>query len=181
MGKTRTPSKVISFRCILRDRLGHVLSSSYENQVLTDEATVRGAPLHGLQRGLHGVQVGERRLLLLTADEAFGFYDQELLVEISRKRFPGGTVEVGTSVLAETEDGDRRLYRVVGLTGTHVTLDGNHPFAGQDLIAEIEATRIRDATAEELRESNQEASPSTDGGPRPAVEVARPGPRGYLH
>jgi len=49
------------------------------------------------------------------------------------------------------------MFRVTKIQGDQVTLDGNHPLAGQDLIFDIEATEARDATSEELAESEEDS------------------------
>jgi FKBP-type peptidyl-prolyl cis-trans isomerase SlyD len=44
-----------------------------------------------------------------------------------------------------------RVVKVTQISDTHVTLDGNHPLAGVDLVFDIEVVLVRQATAEELQ------------------------------
>jgi FKBP-type peptidyl-prolyl cis-trans isomerase SlyD len=58
-------------------------------------------------------------------------------------------VRVGLRLQAQTAQGTRAVL-VTQLTGDLVTLDGNHPLAGQNLNFEVEVAEVRAATAEEL-------------------------------
>lgn len=107
--------------------------------------------LRGLVRGLQGVKPGERRQIFVPAPEAYGFYDKDLVIDVPRDDFPDGDVpKVGTEILGEFQDGTPRIFRVIQVTRVFVTLDGNHPLAGQDLIFDIEATDVREATMEDV-------------------------------
>jgi FKBP-type peptidyl-prolyl cis-trans isomerase SlyD len=162
-------ARVISFNCVLRDSLGKIISSSFNHDVLTQsqnaasggeaEASIRPKtsqfdfhePLQGLVDGLQGLKEGERRKIFVTAERAYGFYDPELVMRVPRKKFPKGeALEVGFQVMTQSDDGESRVFRVIESDATSVTLDGNHPLAGQDLCFDIEAVAARDATDEEL-------------------------------
>lgn len=169
-------ARVISFNCVLRDPLGKVISSSFNHDVLarapekrtskqspSEEALVGVTtspqashfdfhePLQGLVEGLQGLKKGEKRQIFVSAESAYGFYDPDLVMQVSRRKFPQGEfLEVGFQVVAQAKDGECRVFRVIDADGSTVTLDGNHPLAGQDLCFDVEATATRDATAEEL-------------------------------
>ncbi len=51
------------------------------------------------------------------------------------------------------KSGVQRGYRILELHSDLVSLDGNHPLAGQDLIFEIETLEARDATQQEINDS----------------------------
>ena len=53
-----------------------------------------------------------------------------------------------------TVNGQPRSFRITEIDSQQVTLDGNHPLAGQDLIFEIETVAARDATAEEISDAD---------------------------
>jgi FKBP-type peptidyl-prolyl cis-trans isomerase SlyD len=65
---------------------------------------------------------------------------------------PGGAVEVGGTLTGQDEDGAEVTFTTTVIEGGIVSLDGNHLFAGQSLMFEVEIQGIRDATGEELRQ-----------------------------
>jgi FKBP-type peptidyl-prolyl cis-trans isomerase SlyD len=144
--------QIVSFHCVLKNQVGKVLSSTYNRDVLTEADADQAAP-RGLAEGLRDLKPGERRSIRLSAADAYGYYDPSLVIEVGRKKLdPSGSLRTGDRVLVKAPDGAPKLYQVSQITLSRVTLDGNHPLAGQDLIFEIEATEARDATAEELAE-----------------------------
>ena len=168
-------AQVISFRCVLKDPLGRVISSSFNHDVLAKVPEVTSPPepkagqldfhepLRGLVEGLQGLKQGERRTIHVSAERAYGYYDPELVMQVSRRRFPQGEdLEVGFQVVTQADDGESRVFRVIQADAASVTLDGNHPLAGQDLCFDIEATAARDATEEELRQAKTKAPPSPE-------------------
>jgi FKBP-type peptidyl-prolyl cis-trans isomerase SlyD len=68
---------------------------------------------------------------------------------VPRDRFPKGEIEVGMSFQADGGGGPRVLT-VVAVDGKSVTVDANHPLAGQKLAFDVTVREIRDATEEEL-------------------------------
>lgn len=165
---TEAPSQIVSFQCVLKNRLGQVLSFSYNSEVLMDLRTPTIEPMRDLIAGLQNLKKGEKREIFLPADRAFGLYRDDLVVKIPRSRLmKNGPVELGTEILIHTPGEDPRFYRVIDLTSKHALVDGNHPFAGQDLYFEIEATEVREATSEEILRSQS--------------SQLKPGPNQYLH
>jgi FKBP-type peptidyl-prolyl cis-trans isomerase SlyD len=115
------------------------------------------APLQGLVEGLQDLKIGQRRQIAVSAEKAFGFYDPNLVSTLRKKSIPSGSeLKVGDSIQVQTEESQFRLYKVIEIHGDTVVVDANHPLAGQDLVFDIEATDVRDATLEEIRDTNQE-------------------------
>jgi len=173
--KTQTKPQVISFNCTLRDPLGKIISSSFNHDVLAKSsetspdcpATAHAQkpshfdfhePLRGLVEGLQGMKEGERKMIFVNAERAYGFYDPSLVMQVSRRRLPHGeSLEIGFQVVAQAQDGESRVFRVTEADALSVTLDGNHPLAGQDLCFDVETTSTREATREELEQSRVSA------------------------
>ena len=145
--------QVVSFHCVLKNKFGKVLSSTFNNDVITQSGG-DDSILVGLAEGLQNLVKGERRQIVLNAAEAYGFYDPAKVIECDREEVPRGKfLRKGDEVtMPHAKSGKLMNLRVVGIQGDHVTLDGNHPLAGQDLVFEIEATEARDCTDEEMRE-----------------------------
>jgi FKBP-type peptidyl-prolyl cis-trans isomerase SlyD len=149
--------QIVSFHCVLKDKLGKVISSTYNRDVLTSVEASTEDKLPGLSKGLQNLKKGERREIVLSAAEAYGFYDINKVLDLSREDLRGANeLKMGEKVLYATEGSKAQLYRVVNISNDRITLDSNHPLAGQDLVFEIEATDVREATADEIRESNSE-------------------------
>jgi FKBP-type peptidyl-prolyl cis-trans isomerase SlyD len=134
--------------------VGKVLSSTFNNGVLTCSEG-QSKLLLGLVKGLQNLKAGEKRKIALSAEQAYGFYDPDLVIKVSRKGIvQGETLQVGNQIITQANDGEFKVFRVVQASQRSVVLDGNHPLAGQDLVFEIEATDTRDATPEEIAASS---------------------------
>lgn len=149
--------QIVSFHCVLKDKLGKVISSTFNRDVLTSPVLSAEDKLPGLSKGLQNLKTGERREIVLSAGEAYGFYDTSKVLELSREDLNGANeLKMGEKVLYAGKDKEAKLYRVISLSRDQVTLDANHPLAGQDLVFHIEATEVRKATADEILESKAE-------------------------
>ncbi|OFZ17967.1 MAG: hypothetical protein A2X94_08735 [Bdellovibrionales bacterium GWB1_55_8] len=147
-------ARIVSFHCVLKNKMGKVLSSTFNQDVITGGSN-DSAPLKDLSKALQDLKKGEKRKVFLSAREAYGFYDQRLAIEMPRVRLdPKRALTVGMEVLVSEGSGSTKRYRIVGLTRDTLQLDGNHPLAGQDLEFEIEGVAARDATADEVLESD---------------------------
>ena len=70
---------------------------------------------------------------------------------ISKSLFQGvESVEVGMAFVAQGEGGAQRQVRVTAVEGDDVTIDANHPLAGQTLHFEVEVVDVREATEQEI-------------------------------
>jgi FKBP-type peptidyl-prolyl cis-trans isomerase SlyD len=146
--------QIVSFHCVLKDVLGQVISTSFNNDVITQHLSEEPGELPGLAAGLQGVRAGERRRIHIEARKAYGLYDPGLAREASRRSLQlSGDLAVGDRVHLAGAFGDLRLYRVTKILGDLVYLDANHPLAGQDLIFEVHVMEARDATADEVSET----------------------------
>jgi FKBP-type peptidyl-prolyl cis-trans isomerase SlyD len=122
-----------------------------------------GAPvtyLHGagllflkLESELESHVTGDIVTARLLPDDAFGKRNIDLVHQVPLDDLPAGdTAEVGSSIIGQDEDGQEVAFTVTGIENGIVSLDGNHPFAGQSLLFEIEIQGIRDATEEEIHQ-----------------------------
>ncbi len=151
--------QIVSFHCILKNKFGKILSSSFNHDVLTGTGSDGEQELVALAKGLQNLKTGEKRLISLNAAEAYGFYDPKKVLTMPRgvlSQFEKNKQTEAPVVL--DVDGHPQSFRVVDMTPDNITLDGNHPFAGQDLIFEIETVSVRDATEEEILDSSSIAN-----------------------
>lgn len=142
--------QVISFNCHLRTKTGKTISHSTNRDVLT---ATEETPLFlkGLSKHLVGLTKGEKRIIHLAAEDAYGFYDPQKVILYPRKKLPRD-IRVGSLIQLVGKSGKVRRYTTLQILGELVSLDGNHPLAGQDLIFEIEGLEVRDATDKEVEE-----------------------------
>ena len=152
-------AQIVSFHCVLTDKIGKILSSTFNQNVIT-YVKDKGELLQGLAEGLQNLQRGEKRQIILSAAQAYGFYDPNLVVEVLRRELPhGGALRIGDQVLSQSNGKEFKVFRVTETLGNLVTLDGNHPLAGQDLIFDVEGVEIRDATSQEVNDSCSKSEP----------------------
>ncbi|MCB1897437.1 MAG: peptidylprolyl isomerase [Rhodocyclaceae bacterium] len=103
-----------------------------------------------LEETLHGRNAGEQLQVKLQPDDAFGEYDEELVLVEDQSLFPEN-IEVGMSFERVTEDGEEEIiYRITDIAEGKVVVDGNHPLAGVALMFDITVAEVRQASAEEI-------------------------------
>lgn len=102
----------------------------------------------GLISVVETLKVGESKSIVIEPDQAYGDRDPRLLVQVPRDQVPKKDVVVGDHFQVSLDD-EERVVLVAEVTDESVTLDGNHPLAGQQLHFDIQITEIREATDEE--------------------------------
>ncbi len=148
-------AQIVSFHCVLKDKLGRVLSSSFNRDVINQleaGASMEGPGLRGLVAGIQNVREGEKRRFTVSAEEGYGPYLPDLVVYVPRSELrKGDRLVVGNEVVGKASPEDpKHVYRVVQARPDMVVLDGNHPLAGQELVFEIEVVSARDAEKDDL-------------------------------
>jgi len=141
--------KVVSVHFTLTNHAGVTIDSSEGGDPL---AYLHGEQniIAGLENALEGKVVGDKLNVSLDAADAYGEYNPALTEVVPSTMFQGvDNIEVGMEFQAETSEGVQ-VVRIAEVDGDNVTVDGNHPLAGQALNFDVEVTDIRDATAEEL-------------------------------
>jgi FKBP-type peptidyl-prolyl cis-trans isomerase SlyD len=144
-------AQVISFNCLLKNKTGQVISSTFNRDVLT-ASEGQSVVLDGLVKGLQNLIKGEKRSIALSAKDAYGFYEPQKVILYPRKKLPRHVL-VGEFVSIAGKSGTIRSYKVLQFHDDMASLDGNHPLAGQDLIFEIETLEARAATTDEISQS----------------------------
>lgn len=97
-----------------------------------------GEVIPGFEQAAVGMEVGETKEARLDVDEAYGERRDDLLLEVPREQLPDGLdVEVGTPLQLQQPDGNAVPVTVTALDEQQVTLDANHPLAGQPLTFEM--------------------------------------------
>lgn len=133
----------------LKDDSGAVLDSSSGGEPL---AYLHGAGniVPGLEKALEGKGEGEKFSVKVAPEEGYGVRDENMVQKVPRRAFQGvKDIRAGMRFNAQTPNGHATVT-VVSVMGDMVTIDGNHALAGQNLNFDIEVTKVREASAEEL-------------------------------
>ena len=102
-----------------------------------------GTVIPGFERAVVGMSPGDSKSETIPADEAYGPHRRDLVVQVERQHLPDDIeFGVGQRLQVQTPEGHATGVVVVGVSDDHVTLDGNHPLAGQDLTFDIELVEI---------------------------------------
>ena len=96
-----------------------------------------------VEDALVGMAPGEKKTVTIPAEDAFGEYDEEEVFSISREQLTGDIVpEVGMELELTGDDDEPVEVTVVEVTDDTLTVDANHPLAGEDITYEIELLEI---------------------------------------
>ncbi|MFC7413545.1 FKBP-type peptidyl-prolyl cis-trans isomerase [Larsenimonas suaedae] len=140
---------VVAFHYTLKNDSGEVLDSSEGREPLT---YLHGAGniVPGLEKEMAGKTEGEKFEVRVDSAEGYGEVQPALVQEVPRDAFQGvDNVEPGMQFQAQTEGGPL-LVTVKDVQGDTVTVDGNHPLAGEALNFDVSIQEVREASAEEV-------------------------------
>ncbi len=102
-----------------------------------------GQIIPGLDKAIHGMAVGDKKVVEVSADEAYGPHNPEGIQSVPRAQVPDHIpLDPGTQLQVQTGDGRTLPVTVTEVTEDTVTLDANHPLAGKDLTFEVELVEI---------------------------------------
>lgn len=98
--------------------------------------------IRGFEQAVLGMRSGESKTVTLSAAQAYGPHRDELVADVNRGDVPRHLELAVGNHLELTRDGEPLAVKIIALTETTVTLDANHPLAGQDLTFEIRLLEI---------------------------------------
>jgi len=102
-----------------------------------------GQVIPGLEQAVTGMRPGEAKTAEILADQAYGLYRKNRVVAVNRNRFPPQfELQMGMVVGTRKADGKKIRRIVTTVSDTRVTLDGNHPLAGEDLTFDLKLVAI---------------------------------------
>lgn len=102
-----------------------------------------GQIISGLDAAIPGMAVGDKKMVSVPCAQAYGESNPEARQAVPREGIPADIpLEVGTQLQMQTPQGQVLPVTVAEVTETEVTLDANHPLAGQDLNFAIEVVGI---------------------------------------
>jgi len=156
---------VVTIHYTLTNVDGEVLDSSVGHEPLAYLHGV-GNIVVGLENALAGKAVGDKLDVTVAPEEGYGEKHEEMVQKVPVDNFAGvDKVEVGMQFMAQVPWGEQPV-EVIKVEDDGITLDGNHPLAGETLQFAVEVVAIREATAEEIEHSaviTEQADEEKDG------------------
>jgi len=122
---------------------GAVFDSSEGREPLTFVVGM-GQVIPGFERAIMGLEPGDSTTVTIEPEDAYGPHFDELRHDVSLEDFATDPY-VGGEVNLIAPDGDEMRGRIVGVEGDKVTLDFNHPLAGQELVFEVTLVGVEPA------------------------------------
>ena len=133
----------------LKNDKGDVIDSSKGREPL---AYIHGMGniIPGLEKELTTKKVGDKIKAVVDPSEGYGVKDEQKVFKVSKNQFQGDEqIQVGMQIQAEA-NGRTEIGIVENIENEEVTLNFNHPLAGETLHFDVEVMEVRDATSEEL-------------------------------
>ena len=141
--------RVIGFSYILFDQQGTMIESSKDHgplYFLENSSQI----IPGLENELVKMNVGDKKKINVAAKDAYGDTRSDLIVNIKMNQLPTGKpVAIGDQFRVDANN-HSPVFVVKAINGDQVTLDGNHPMAGKNLVFDVEISLIREATQDEI-------------------------------
>lgn len=104
-----------------------------------------------VHKELEGKCAGDVIEVPIDGNRIFGPRDESLVFTDDIDNVPEEYRQVGTSILMENGRGEARSFRVTHLDDETLTVDGNNPLCGREVVFRLEIVSVRAATAEELK------------------------------
>ena len=142
-------NKVVTIEYTLKDNAGEVLDTSEGRGPLAFIQGI-GNIIEGLEEALEGKVSGDKLDVSIPPEKGYGARNEGLVQKAQRSNFQEGMeINVGMQFQAEIDE-HVHIFTVKKIEGDDITLDGNHPLAGETLNFNVEVVGVRDAEAEEL-------------------------------
>ncbi len=110
-----------------------------------------GMLLLGLERELTGRQTGDEFEAVIYPEDGYGYRDEDLVAKLPRSAFDDmGEIHEGMRVRDKRSDNASGLFTVLVIGDEEVTIDANHPLAGQVLHFRIAIVDVREPSENEL-------------------------------
>jgi len=110
-----------------------------------------GNIIPGLEEEMRGMKIGDSKDVVVQPKDGYGEFDDEAFMKVPRTDFPKEMpMEVDTELTVRDEEGNSRYARVDSIEDDNVTLNFNHPLAGDELRFHVKVVALREPTEEEL-------------------------------
>jgi len=121
---------------------GTVFDSSRDREPLSFTQG-EGTLLPAFEKATLGLELGESRTFTVPAAEAYGTYNEELVIQVARSALPADIEPVvGLQLQVGKSPEEMTIVTITEVSETQVLLDANHPLAGEDLTFDVEVVAI---------------------------------------
>ncbi len=130
-------------------KLGHVLTRvEFPLGYVHGHNEILAPSVH---RELEGKSAGDAVEVIIDGNQIFGPRDKSLVFSDCLENVPEEYRQVGTSILMESDKGQTRSFLVTHMDDERLTVDGNNPLRGREVVFTLEILTVRDATDIETR------------------------------
>ena len=145
------PNTVVTMTYTLTNAEGQVLDQADASHPFV---YMQGAHniIPGLEQALAGKQAGDSAVVTVQPEDAYGEYNEQLTQQVPRQMFgnvPEDQLVVGAQFQAQT-NGGVEIITIADVDGDMITIDANHPLAGETLTFDVRILDVRAATPEEI-------------------------------
>ena len=141
---------VVEMHYTLKNDSGSVIDSS-EGKDPMPFIQGHGNIIPGLESALEGMKIGESCDISVKPEDAYGVHHSEAIQEIPMGALKGiDNLEVGMELQSQDEKGNPFIVHIKEINKDTVTVDGNHPLAGETLHFSVSIENVREASKEEL-------------------------------
>jgi FKBP-type peptidyl-prolyl cis-trans isomerase 2 len=120
----------------------------------------------GLEKALTGMKAGEKKHVMVPAEQGYGPYDEKARITVEKSKVPPN-VKVGSLLRASTG----QTVKVLEVADKSVVLDLNHPLAGKNLTFDVTVLKVEKPGKPE---TEQPAKPETESQPKPSTKSSTP-------
>jgi FKBP-type peptidyl-prolyl cis-trans isomerase SlyD len=113
-----------------------------------------------VHQALEGRCAGDVIAVPIDGNQIFGARDESLVVTDRIENVPEAYRQIGTSILMENDKGQTRSFFVTRLDEETLTVDGNNPLCGREVVFRLEILTVRDATDEQIQAGGAIAAPA---------------------
>ena len=116
-----------------------------------------------VHRELEGRCAGDVIEVPIDGNRVFGPRDESLVVTDRIENVPEEYRQIGVSILMESDNGHTHSFIVTRIDDETLTVDGNNPLCGREVVFRLEVLAVCDATGEEMKAGGAiEAAPDVD-------------------
>lgn len=140
--------KAVFIKYLIKDESGQILEQS--DIPIGYVHGCGGNLLEKIELELENHGAGDVVEVSVSPREGFGDHDPNLTFTDDVDNVPADLRYIGAEAQMQNEDGDVKTFIVTEIKDGKLTLDGNHPFAGKNVVFRVTITEVRDATPQEI-------------------------------